>query len=211
MLKAKVLAMCVCPVIAAAPPTVLAVHAPARHAVAHLLHRAAHRLDPTPVAAPAPAPLIAAALPCAPSLAAGGGLPVVGGTVIGAGVDGIGPIGNASDGSARLGYAAAVGGGGGGTGGFGGGGGLGGGGAGALGGGAPVSSQLPIASGSSPVLPASTGPLGGMTGPLPSGSGSAVSGAPEPAAWAFMLTGFGLVGAFARTGRPLATGAAGED
>ncbi len=84
MLKAKVLAMCVCPTLAV-PPAVIAVHAPARHAVAHLLHRAAHRLDraePVPAVAATPA----AALPCAPSLAAAGGggaLPVVGGSSIG--------------------------------------------------------------------------------------------------------------------------------
>ena len=48
-----------------------------------------------------------------------------------------------------------------------------------------------------PILIAAPGPAGNPVGP-PDSSGSAVSGAPEPAAWAFMVIGFGLVGAIAR-------------
>ena len=82
MLKAKIAALCVCPALVA-PPVIVAVHKPARHAVAHLLQRAANRLDGTP--APVAPPIQYANLPCAPTLAdAGGGgggegVPTIGG------------------------------------------------------------------------------------------------------------------------------------
>lgn len=74
MLKAKLLAMCVCPAVLA-PPAILAVHRPARHAVSHLLQRTAHRLDARiPAVVPAPKPAIQyASAPCAPTIADAGG------------------------------------------------------------------------------------------------------------------------------------------
>lgn len=85
MLRTKLLAMCVCPALLA-PPTILAVHKPARKAVARVLHRTADRLDRR--STPAVPVTQYAALPCAPVLAGtgdglllgaggfGGGLPV---------------------------------------------------------------------------------------------------------------------------------------
>jgi hypothetical protein len=63
IIKSKIPAMCVCPA-PAAPSTILTVHPPARHAAAHLLHRAARRLDAgaKPHVAP-PAPAAAARSP----------------------------------------------------------------------------------------------------------------------------------------------------
>ncbi len=223
MIKAKVLAMCVCPVIAA-PPAIIAVHPPARHAIAHLLHRAARRLDPAPVVRSAPGPL-----PCAPSLAAGdGALPVVGGALL----NGAPPVQLVS---APLGggigslYPADLGPSGGGGGFYGGGAGLTGGGGvggsvGSIGGAGPGGPQ-PGGSGSTTTpaggtapgtvgLPIGVPPVGiGPGGVLPPTGATAVSGAPEPSAWVFLVIGFGLVGAIARA-RPIgrrATGAAGED
>lgn len=185
MLKAKVLAMCVCPVVAA-PPAILAVHAPARHAVARVLHRAAQRLDPAP--APRAMPAVAAALPCAPSLVAdGGALPVVGGALIGGSGDedelALLTAGDASFSGGR-GYGSGYGGGGYGGGGGGGGGygGAHGGGGGTTPGNARPTGGIPIG----PINPPTTGPA------------APVSGAPEPTAWVFLVIGFGLVGAIAR-------------
>lgn len=214
MLKAKALAMCVCPVLAA-PPAVLAVHAPARHAVAHMLHRAARHLDPAPERAPAIA-AAPVALPCAPSLAGtGGGLPVVGGAMIGGIPEGSAAAALAA--SDASGYAGRYGSSSGGYGGYGGGGGGGGGygggsgDSGGIGGGAPamtpVSAPVPV---TPPGVPLPGSGMGTLPAGLPTTTGSAVSGAPEPAAWAFMVVGFGLVGALTR-GRRFATGAAGED
>ena len=62
MLNSKLVAMCICPALLV-PPAVLAVHKPARHATARLLHRAAARLDP------APAPSAVIAPPCTPTFA----------------------------------------------------------------------------------------------------------------------------------------------
>ena len=64
MPSAKLIAMCVCPALAA-PPAIMAVSPPARHRVAHALHRAADRLEPRHALAQA-----AASLPCAPVIAA---------------------------------------------------------------------------------------------------------------------------------------------
>ncbi len=71
MIKAKLIALCVCPAVTA-PPAIMAVSPPARHAVAYVLHRAARRLDHTPRAAAQP-PLVAALAapaPCPPVIAA---------------------------------------------------------------------------------------------------------------------------------------------
>lgn len=169
--------MCVCPV-AVAPPAILALHAPARHAVARIMHRAANRLDHKADAVGEYRPV--AELPCAPSIAGGTGLPVSGGDVIGdIGGDGqlaavpLVPTTLASNGYAdrneRGGYGVGIGG-------IGGGGFIGGG-----GGGEGGDARQPPA------------PLTHQALPV-----SAVSGAPEPAAWVFLVTGFGLVGAIAR-------------
>lgn len=178
MLKAKVLAMCVCPA-AVAPPAILAFHPPARHAVAHALHNAANHLDNRPTAT------AAAAAPCLPALA--GGVP--GDGLLGGGPVGFVPVpAQALAAPAVLPAAitsqptfasngAYIGGGGGYVGGYASGGGYVGG---ETGGGGP-----------------GTG-AGGGAGPLPPAGGSAVSGAPEPAAWVFLVIGFGLVGAIAR-------------
>ncbi len=200
MIRSKLLALCVCPAVAA-PPAILAVHAPARHAVAHLLHHAANRLD-GPHRASAPAPVVAAALPlpCAPSLAAeGGGLPVVGGGLIGGG-DLPSPA-MANGGGVTFttaGITAGIGGGF--AGGGGGGGGAGGGGSGGSGGGGGTPSGPGINPGGA-IGETAMVPLIGPTGPsvpIATGSPIAISGAPEPATWVFLVTGFGLVGAIAR-------------
>lgn len=217
MLKAKALALCVCPVVAA-PPTILAVHPPARHAVAHLLHHAANRLDRSP--AHRAAPVAAAPLPCAPSLASAGGLPVTGGSIIGSVAaqpavaavdttpgrfDGTSLYGSDVGGSAIAGSIGGA---------FGGGpfgGGL-------LGGGGPAGA--PDRGSVTGGAPGSSGPAGGAlpvsgpgavgngtptpVAPVQSGSPSTpVSGAPEPTAWMLL--------AVARRPRRPATGAAGED
>lgn len=197
MIKAKLLALCVCPVLAT-PPAILAVNRPARHAVAHLLHHAANRLDghlPTPVAPPA-----LAAAECAPLVTAssgGGGLAAPGG--IGGSGGGFAPgIGLGANGAAPD-AASPIGGGGfSGGGGFGGGGGGGSGGGGSGGGG----SGVPIAGGGT--LPGSTPTFPGT--PLPSppaGSTTAMGSVPDPAIWAMMVAGFGVVGVSLRYRRPL--------
>ena len=182
MIRAKVLAMCVCPA-AVVPPTILAVSPPARHAFAHALHHAANRLDHK--ALPYAEQRLATALPCAPSIVAGRtGLPVTGGDVIGgtgAALASSPPadtpsIFAANDSANRFGYG--VGGYGGGIGGYGGGGGY-------SGGGAGDGSQPPT-------------PLTHLVLPPP-----AVSGAPEPAAWMFLVVGFGLIGAIGRRRPPV--------
>ncbi|MBV8973339.1 MAG: hypothetical protein JO290_13730 [Sphingomonadaceae bacterium] len=204
MLKAKAIALCVCPLVAA-PPAVIAVHTPSRHAVAHLLHRAADRLDH---AAPRPAVVAPAsrALPCAPSLAsAGGSLPVVGGDLIG----GLGePLPTLASADApgrgdtlatapyvREPYAGVP------YSGYG----IGGGGMVGPGGGPTGIPGTPAEGPRGRTLGGSGNP---GTGIVPVGTG--MSSAPEPAAWAFLATGFGLVGLAARA-RLRATGAAGED
>lgn len=70
MIKAKLLAMCVCPALGA-PPAILAVSPPARHVVVHALQHAARRLDHhVPSLGPAPGTALAAAAPpCAPAIA----------------------------------------------------------------------------------------------------------------------------------------------
>ena len=223
MIKAKILAMCVCPAIAA-PPAIIAVHAPARHAVAHLLHRAAHRLDrsePGPAAAAAPVAVAAACAPVVATGGSGGTAPLVGGSLIG-GAGGDAGLVLASAGGAPFEGSTGVGDYGGGGGGYiGGGGGASGGGGGAGGApggttGSPPATGLTTIGGSSggaPVAPAGpaspttpgtgmttmpTLPTGPTTLPPAGGSASPVSGAPEPAAWAFLVVGFGLVGAIAR-------------
>lgn len=191
MIRAKVLAMCVCPVVAA-PPTLLALHPPARHAVAHMLHRAARRLDHEPT----PAPLAAAVpLPCAPSLAsADGELPVVGGALIG-GNNEVGPLAFANNSPST-----GIGGGYGGGGFFGGG--SGGSGVGGGGGGTSGTGPSVVPTG---VTPVGVTPVVGVPftppGALPIGAPVQVSGAPEPATWLFLVVGFGLVGAITRSGR----------
>ena len=62
MISAKLAALCLCPALAATP-ALIATHPKARHAVAHILHRAADGLE-APVAA---APVRFASAPCAPS------------------------------------------------------------------------------------------------------------------------------------------------
>ena len=182
MIKVKVLAMCVCPA-AVVPPTILAVSPPARHAFAHVLHHAANRLDHK--ALPHGEQRLALALPCTPSIVAGGtGMPVTGGGIIGStgAAQLFSPPGDtpqifaANDSAGRYGYG--IGGYGGGIGGYGGGGGYSGGGAG---------------DGRQPPTPSTHQVL-----PLP-----AVSGAPEPAAWMFLVVGFGLIGAIGRRRLPL--------
>ena len=231
MFKAKVLAMCVCPVLAA-PPAILAVHAPARHAVARVLHRAAQRLD-------GPAhhtqhAIAAAPLPCAPSLVtAGGGLPVVGGGIIGGGpvapvaLADLGPLGGGSGGGGGSpfpggygsggggyygggGYGSGGGGGGGGGGGYGSGGGSGSGGGGGSNPTAPATTPVATA----PILPGTGAPIVGggpvsvtpvvlspIVPPVSGPASTPVSGAPEPEEWALMVVGFGLIGALVRRRR----------
>ena len=181
MIRAKVLAMCVCPA-AVVPPTILAVSPPARHAFAHMLHHAANRLDHK---APHGEQRLASALPCAPSIVAGGtGLPVTGGDVIGgtgAALASSPPadtpsIFAANDSANRFGY---------GVGGYGGGIGAYGGGSGYSGGGAGDGRQPPIQLTHQVLVP------------------PAVSGAPEPAAWMFLVVGFGLIGAIGRRRPPV--------
>ena len=67
MIKNHLMALCVCPALLA-PPAVLAVNTPARHAVAHVLHLAADRLDRHPAARASPAAEFAA-LSCTPTFA----------------------------------------------------------------------------------------------------------------------------------------------
>ena len=67
MISAKLAALCLCPALVATP-AVLATHPKARHAVAHLLHRAADRLE-TPHRA---SPTQFASAPCLPGAIAGG-------------------------------------------------------------------------------------------------------------------------------------------
>lgn len=69
MIRAKLLAMCVCPAIAA-PPAILAVSPPARHTVAHVLHHVAGRLDHrVPPVAALPAVVVASVPPpCPPAI-----------------------------------------------------------------------------------------------------------------------------------------------
>lgn len=220
MIKAKLLAMCVCPAIAT-PPAILAVHAPARYAVAHLLHRTAARLDHgTPVAKLASAP--AAALPCTPSLdGAGGGLPVTGGDLIGGGdgftVASAAQAGGLPDGGGGFGGSSGD------SGGFvGGSSGSGPSGGGVTGGmvsgsgGLPGSSSGPnnvgsmggtVGGGDLPLLPGGLSPVLPGSG-YPSSLPSPVSGAPEPTTWAFLVIGFGLVGAVSRRDRRVIAGAA---
>ncbi|MGI4877839.1 MAG: PEPxxWA-CTERM sorting domain-containing protein [Janthinobacterium lividum] len=234
MLKAKLLALCVCPALLT-PPAILAVNRPARHAVAHVLHRAADRLDHKPAARPAiVAPAEYASLPCSPILAAGDGglLPA------GPGLAGLTPGGLplpdltrvADSGSLfPVGYYGSSGAGGGGFGPAGGGGGS------APGGGtSPGGGTTPGGPGSpsdtSPPSVTPTSPIGGGSTPLPPetggtppigsvpGSGGTSNGTvPEPAAWALMIIGFGAIGGIFRFNqryqlvRRVANGAAGED
>jgi hypothetical protein len=200
MLKAKLVALCVCPAVLA-PPVIIAVHRPARHAVAHLLQRAAHRLDdrvPAIVSAPATQ---YANIPCSPTLAdaavGGGGAPMTGGI----GLASLAPADQSIYGDASR-PGNGIGGGGFfvGGGGASGGGGFGGGGGGGSGGGK-------LSSG--PILgPVSTPPAtilsGGIAGMIPPSVGSTMGSVPEPATWALLVTGFGVVGAGLRTKRTVA-------
>ena len=193
MLKAKLLAMCVCPALLT-PPAILAVHKPARHAVAHLLHRAAEHLDQAP-------PPMVAAVDCLPVVAGGvapEGVPPVGEIALPAGL--AAPVGGYSGSSALYPatYTGGPGGGfvGGGPGSFGGGGGGGGGGGVTPG---TISSSLPN-TGTSSSMPEGTSP------PTPKTSGTPVTSlstpsatVPEPAAWLLMVIGFGAVGVAVRT------------
>ena len=189
MIRSKLLVMCVCPALAA-PPAILALSPPARHAMAHVLHRAANHLDhhETPV----PGQRQFAIVPCAPSLAAADyGLPVVSS---GSGdIGGIGgphlfsSLGDTADssgpGQATLrsgGYA-------GGGGGY----------IGEGGGGSPGLTSGPTISGVS-VLPV-TFTIPGLQ--LISNPSNSASPTPEPAAWLLMVAGFGIVGCAVRLKR----------
>jgi len=180
MLKAKLVALCVCPAVLA-PPAIVAVHRPTRHAVAHLLQRAAHRLDNgVPAASPAPAQY--ANIPCAPTFAdtAGTGVPTIGGVGLATLLPPDGAI---------YGDASRAGSGSGGGGGFflgGGGGGAGGGG----GGGVPGATSGAILT---PVTTAPTDTAGGVIGAPPSVGGT-MGSVPEPGTWALLVIGFGVVG-----------------
>ncbi len=191
MLKAKVLAMCVCPA-AVAPPAIIAFHPPARHAVAHLLHRAANRLDHPRVAAVA---LPSACLPIA------GGVPAIGGPgeapAGGIALAALGPtplLASALPAAPGVGIAD-VGPGGYGGGYSGGGGGYvsGGGYVGGGGGGGGIGGDVgtpPIRGGEATVAP--------PTNVSPAGGAPGVSGTPEPGTWLLFVGGFGLVGVMAR-------------
>ncbi|MGI4878892.1 MAG: hypothetical protein ACRYG4_15545 [Janthinobacterium lividum] len=228
MIKSKLLAMCVCPALLA-PPVVLATNKPARHAVAHMLHRAANHLD-GPRARSVPA-VQYAALPCAPTFAGtGNGLEFAGGPAVGGAAL---PLGGAlpqqlasADGLPMPRFGAPGGGlgrplGGGGSGG----GGSGGGGGGAPGGNGPGGTAP---GGDSPGggTPGGPGPGGpGTAGPGPGGPGIPglpggpgfpgepgspvtpvipVSGVPEVHSWVFMISGFGIVGTVLRRTRAFA-------
>lgn len=183
MLKAKLFAMCVCPVLAA-PPAILAVHKPARHAVARVLQRTAARLDDRPLAIVQPQ---LAELPCVPILAdtGGGGVPGLGGFAPGG--LGLPTLAGPATQIAQVapgpfgGFFSGGGGGGGGNFGGGGGGSGGGGGLGGSGGGGGSGGA-----GSAPGLP------------VPGSGGTSNGTVPEPAAWALMITGFGLIGGVMR-------------
>ncbi|QYE35162.1 hypothetical protein KZX46_03890 [Polymorphobacter sp. PAMC 29334] len=202
MLKAKIVALCVCPAVVA-PPVIVAVHKPARHAVAHLLQRAANRLDGAPAAAPVAPALQYANVPCAPTLAdsspGGGGdgvVPAIGGIGLTslAGLES-GPFGNASRPGNGFGYS--TGGGGGGfipAGGTGGGGISGGGtpgsgipGGGIPGGGTPGSGIPGGGPGTVSTLPPPVSPP--ITGP-----GIGAGSVPDPETWALLVAGFTVVG-----------------
>lgn len=166
MLKSHIAALCICPALLA-PPVLVAVHKPARHAVAHLLQRAATRLDDHPAPA-TPAPPVTPALPayanvpCAPTLGDASG--PIEGVLLPFAVPQL-----ASGGSSNDVWVPVTGGG---VGGFGGG----------YFGSAPTPPMLPSAP-------------GGIVTPPP------MSSAPEPAAWALMVTGFVMVGGVVRTAR----------
>ena len=202
MLKAKLLAMCVCPVLAT-PPAILAVHRPARHAVAHLLHRVAHRLDASAKPDTPPDTPIAVAVPCTSVVAGGGSVPVGGGLSELAGGTGIVPVSSPNlGGGPSSSYAGGdnFGGGNVGGGGYTGGnvGGGGGGGFGGPSGPAGGSSGGAISPVNPPGLPVPATPT---AGPLPIGPVTQISGAPEPTTWLFLVVGFGSVGALVRTTR----------
>ena len=77
MISAKLAALCLCPTLVATP-IVVATHPKIRHAVAHMMHRAADRLE----APRASSPVQLAAAPCAPgvspgSLSAGSAAPLL--------------------------------------------------------------------------------------------------------------------------------------
>ncbi len=67
MISAKLAALCLCPALVATP-AVIATHPKARHAVAHLLHRAADRLEMPHQTSPTQF----ASAPCLPGAIAGG-------------------------------------------------------------------------------------------------------------------------------------------
>ena len=187
MLTSKLVALCVCPALLV-PPVVLAVHKPARHAVARILHRAADRLDQH---RPPPAPVVAD-VPCTPTFAdAGTARDFVGNEQPGGrGADAMGSPDQLA--GVQSGYLSEPNGkSGGGFGGpdrsYGGGGAI-----------APGPAPVPVVPGDgSPVVPLP--PLGPD---LPSstvpGSDIPVSGVPEPESWALMLLGFGMVGGAVR-------------
>lgn len=193
MLKAKIAALCICPALVA-PPVIVAVHKPARHAVAHLLQRAANRLDGVPVAAPVAPPLQYANIPCAPTLAdAGGpgGAPVIGGVGLAslAGPEG-GVFGDASHPGNGFSFA-----GGGGGGGYPGGGGSSGGiGGGGIGGGGVPGGGGTIGGGGGIIGGGGSSTLPPQLSPPVSAPGTGVGSVPDPETWALLATGFTVVG-----------------
>lgn len=182
MLKTKLLALCMCPAVLA-PPAILAVHQPARHAVAHLLQRAAHRLDDHVPAIEAPGPSIRyAEIPCAPTLAEAGG---AGGSRLA--LDGFfasllptnGLVyGDASRYGSGIGFGGGV---------LGIGAGIGGGGGGVTG------SFSPIGTPGTPPTVATLRPGDQTIATRPSRVGPTAS-VPDPSTWALLMTGFGAVG-----------------
>lgn len=164
--------MCVCPALVATP-AVLAVHKPARHAVARSLHRLADNLDAAPRARAVPA-VQYASLPCEPVLAGGPSGSLLDASLPG-GLGGPGLGGPLAFGGPQPGRTLAYSGtpsvGSGGFGVPGGGGGAGGGG----------------------TVPGSPPAGGGGGSGLP-----VVAGVPEPESWAFMIAGMGAVGGVLR-------------
>ncbi len=189
MLKAKLVALCVCPAVLA-PPAIVAVHRPTRHAVAHLLQRAAHRLDHGVPAALSLAAAPDAKVSCIPTLAdaAGSGdVPTIGGVGLVSLVPADGAIlGDASRGGNGPGSGGGF---------FPGGGGGGGASGGGFGGGGGVSTNMPGITTSAVLTPVSIGStVSGNVGGLPPSVGSTMGSVPEPGTWALLVTGFGVVG-----------------
>ena len=187
MLTSKLVALCVCPALLA-PPVVLAVHKPARHAVARILHRAANRLDHGPAVHSAPV----AAVPCQPTFGeAGGGLP--GSDQLGGDVPiGFGSPSDAGGTATGFGYSSSLSSQGSGYATASGGGGLG------AGLGSNSASSPGSSNGSNPGSVALLPPGSSLQPSLPGEIDVPVSGVPEPESWALMIVGFGLVGSAVR-------------